>query len=103
MSRPILIRAFSDPREFEASHQAETFLAARGFSVGHRQRGASRGILFGDYNIQKWRNLNAQEIEELHGVMTGDGRNGPIEIFIFDNAPVEARKAFGGDPVDVTQ
>lgn len=43
----------------------------------------------GDYNIAKWRNLNKQERDELHGQMTTEisFRSGPIYVDIYDDAP----------------
>ena len=80
--------------DFKACREAETFLAARGFSVGSMQRGDPRGILYGDFDIQKWRNLSGNERMFLHGQMTGPMRDGPvtIEIFDTDQLPNEARE-----------
>lgn len=79
--------------DFAACHTAEWFLESWGFCVGHAQRGAPRGILFGDYDIQKWRNLNQAHREALHGTMTGDMRNGPVIVTIFETAPAAAKDA----------
>lgn len=43
-----------------------------GFSVGRRQRGSPAGVLFGSYDIQKWRNLRKDERETLHGTLYED-------------------------------
>ena len=80
--------------EFSAAHSAEEFLTSAGFSVGRMQRADPRGILFGDFDIQKWRNLNAHERRELHGYMQGNMRIGPVKIEIYDTAPPEAKRAF---------
>jgi hypothetical protein len=79
--------------DFSASRAAERFLKRAGFSVGREQRGAPRGILFGDYNIQKWRNLTEANRDALHGIMTGDMRSGPVSIIIFSIAPEQAKIA----------
>jgi hypothetical protein len=89
------VRVFSAKGDFEAMDEAETFLSERGFSIGTNQRGAPRGVMFGDYSIEKWRNLNKREISELHGTLVGDGRNGPLTLTIFAAAPDEARRALG--------
>ncbi|WP_206078656.1 hypothetical protein [Allomesorhizobium camelthorni] len=57
------------------------------------QRGAPRGILFGLYDIAKWKNLSSADRRALHGVMTGDMRNGPVSVEIFHIAPDEAKAA----------
>lgn len=84
---------FSDPGDFVAESRAVAQLEDWGFSVGHLQAHAPRGILFGLYDIQKWRNLNVAERQALHGVMTGDMRRGPVVVEIFDSAPDEAKTA----------
>ena len=49
---------FTAAEPFATSEAAERWLQARGFSVGRRQAGSPRGILFEDHvAIQKWRNL----------------------------------------------
>ena len=74
--------------------KAEHFLQIAGFSVGRNQRGDPRGILFGDYDIAKWRNLSSQERADCHGQMTGDMREGPVVVTIFEHAPQEAKVEF---------
>lgn len=89
-----LTKTFSQAGDFEAMNAAEDFLRSAGFSVGTSQRGSPRGIMFGDCDIEKWRNLRQFEIGQLHGRMTGDGRNGPLTVTIFETAPIEAKRAF---------
>ncbi|MBA8861776.1 hypothetical protein FHW19_003503 [Ochrobactrum anthropi] len=88
MSNIIFMARLTDEGDFAAVRRAERLLHDRGFSVGHMQRGSSRGILFGDYDIQKWRNLNEAERAALHGVMDGD-RSSYVQIEIWDAAPIE--------------
>jgi|SRR5947209_12617624 len=84
------IRTFDQTGDFAAMHAAERFLSERGFSVGSNQRGAPRGVMFGNYDIAKWRNLGADERLELHGTLIGDGRNGPLALRIYASAPAGA-------------
>jgi len=93
MSNIIFMARLTDEGDFAAVRRAEQLLEEHGFSVGHMQRGSSRGILFGDYDIQKWRNLNEAERAALHGVMDGD-RSSYVQIEIWDAAPIEAVAAF---------
>lgn len=90
-------KVWHDTGDFVATHAAEDFLEHAGFSVGRTQRGERRGILFGDYDIQKWRNLNEAERQELHGVMTpgedGSYRGPGITVVIWSSAPAEAKNA----------
>jgi hypothetical protein len=95
----MISKTFDNQGDFKANYAAEQFLRERGFSVGSMQRGDPRGILFGHYDIQKWRNLRKADIQALHGVMRGDMRNGPVTIELFDSAPAEAQAAFHAESV----
>lgn len=97
-----LTKTFSTPGTFAARHAAERFLESAGFSVGISQGPSPRGILFGEYAIMKWRNLNEHERNALHGQMIGDGRGGPVTVEIFERAPVEAKRRFQ-DAVDADE
>jgi hypothetical protein len=88
-----LVKTFNGG-DFSACAAAERALERAGFSLGRMQRGDPRGILFGDYDIAKWRNLSARDREELHGVMTGSMRDGPVELTIYERAPQEAKREF---------
>lgn len=48
---------------------AEAWCAERRISVGRMQAKNPRGLMFGDVDIQKWRNLSAADRNLLHGVM----------------------------------
>lgn len=89
-----LTKTFDRKGTFNAAHDAEKFLRDRGFSLGSSQADGPQGILFGDYAISKWRNMSSAEIKQLHGVMRGDGREGPLTIYLHDHAPDEAKAAF---------
>lgn len=84
---------FDHEGTFAALHACERFLADNGFSFGSWQRGAPCAVMFGDYEISKWRNLNRSERATIHGQFSGDGRNGPIILTLTPNAPDEARAA----------
>lgn len=95
MREPGNIRMTIDrPGDFAATSYAEKMLEQAGFAVGSSQRGSPRGIMFGNYHVSKWRNLRPSEIEQLHGQIIGDGRNGPLTIKIFSHAPQDAVDAF---------
>lgn len=95
MSNIIFMARLTDAGDFAAVRRAEHFLQAHGFSVGVTQRRSSRGIMFGDYIIQKWRNLNVSERAALHGILDGD-RSSDAQIEIWDPAPLEAVRALAG-------
>jgi hypothetical protein len=81
LSYPI-VKVFDEPGDFRANEAAERWLDENGYSVGRMQGSAPRGILRGDFDIQKWRNLSDAERDALHGTMTGDFRDGPITVRI---------------------
>ncbi|WP_421565936.1 hypothetical protein [Ochrobactrum sp. EDr1-4] len=89
MSNIIFMARLTDKGDFAAVRRAEQLLQAHGFSVGVTQRGSPRGILFGAYNIQKWRNLDENDRAGLHGILDGD-RASDAQIEIWDPAPIEA-------------
>lgn len=72
MSNIIFMARLTDAGDFAAVRRAEQLLDQHGFSVGVTQRGSSRGIMFGDFIIQKWRNLNVSERAALHGILVWD-------------------------------
>lgn len=84
---------FTGTAIFEADRKAVAFLEAAGFSVGRSQGRDPRGILFGDFDIQKWRNLRKADVAGLHGRMTTDSTHGPARVHIFASAPPEAHDA----------
>lgn len=65
---------------------AEEWCRNRGVSYGSSQRGSPRGLMVGDYDIAKWRNLSPKEQRQCHGTMTGDMRVGPVVVRIDGDA-----------------
>ena len=68
--------------DFEAFNDACAWLKENGYSYGSMQRDEPIGIMKGDYDISKWRNMTSTEHESLDGRLTGDKRNGPITVTI---------------------
>lgn len=76
-------KTFEGSSDFEALRAAETHLRARGFSYGSSERGAPTGVMYGEFDISKWRNLSAEDRKSLDGaILAGDHRNGPVVIVI---------------------
>lgn len=100
------IRFPAGEKDWEAMHAAEAWCRARGFSVGVLQADAPRGILLGEnIAIAKWRNLDAEDRADLHGIMEAPGRTwrtGPVTITIRRDAPAAVIEAFRSevDPED---
>lgn len=94
---------FDGVGDFAAMGEAERFLGDAGFSLGSWQRGSPCAVMFGDYSISKWSNLDHDERREVHATLTGDGRNGPLVFRLLPAAPDEAvsaiESALHQDPV----
>jgi hypothetical protein len=70
----------------DAFNAAEKALAACGMSLGAMQAGDPAGIMFGDWSIQKWRNLRQHHRRDLHGVLTGARGSNTMTITIRGDA-----------------
>lgn len=103
MAKPHISLQFNEPGEFCALRKAEQFLLDHGFSVGPGCAGEPAGIMFGDYGIAKWRNLTGDQREQCHGILTGDRRDGPVTVTIFDHAPHKALPVLPPVPSDKVQ
>lgn len=82
----VKIQTFTHRGDFAACHAAEQWCADHGISVGRMQGPEPRGLLWGDFDIQKWRNLSAADRAELNGTMTGNMREGPVVVAISERA-----------------
>lgn len=94
---------FAQKGDFAASRAAESYLRARGFSVGPLERGSPRGVMLNsrdtEWVVAKWHNLSPAERTACHGEITGDARHGPITVRVWtDNA--EAATTFLGAPTE---
>lgn len=79
----MIIQTFTGSSDFEANSAAEKWCREQGISYGSMQRDAPRGLMWGDYDIPKWRNLDAEDVAGLDGRMTSaDFRAGPITVSI---------------------
>ncbi len=101
MANILFMARLTDPGDFVAVRRAEKLLTDHGFSVGTMQKPEPRGILFGDYDIQKWRNLSREDREALHGLMSGN-RDSQVSIEIHDTAPLDAVRKLA-DALDGTE
>ncbi len=90
----------SDQSEpFTAMRAAEQFLDTRGFSIGAAEvDGEIRGVMYGDDPVPRWKQMHIRGKAQLHGVMVGDMRHGPLKIQIFKHAPAIAIAAVAAPP-----
>lgn len=87
MSNVILSITFRDKEFFTAETRAIRFLESAGFSIGRKQSHAPRGILYGDFDIQKWRNLSERDRAALHGALVTDAKDLNATFEIRDTLP----------------
>lgn len=80
MSASVDVLRFDEPGDFTALNAAQKWCRDRGISYGSLQRDDPVGLLVGEFDIAKWRNLSAVERQQLDGTLTGDKRNGPVFI-----------------------
>jgi hypothetical protein len=90
-----MTRTFTGANDFAAYYAAAAYLTKRGFSVGRMQGSDPIGVMYGHYDIQKWRNLSRAECAALHGTITGNKRLGPVTVTLRDDVPDAVRLAFG--------
>jgi hypothetical protein len=82
----LVTETFSDKGDFAALDKAQRWCRERGISYGSMQRDEPIGLMVGDFDIAKWRNLSAKDRRELHGTITGDKRNGPVFVAVLQSA-----------------
>ena len=93
--------SFDNVGDFEATRAAESWLKNRGFAIGSMQGDEPRAIWHDACYISKWRGLSVAERREMHAFLEGDGRAGPVKIWLCRAATSEAREAFNCDPETV--
>ena len=82
-------RVFNERGDFQAFYAATKWLNELGYSYGSMQRDSPIGIKKGKYIISKWRNLSLKDIANLDGVITGEKRNGPVAVTLYDAGETE--------------
>lgn len=79
-------RVFTGTKPFEAMFIAERWCAARGISVGAACRNEPRGLMRGEFDIAKWKNLTPHEREAMDGTMrSNDFRHGPVIVSVISD------------------
>jgi hypothetical protein len=76
------VKVFKGKEDFESQHAAEKWCRDNGISYGSTCAMAPQALLFGDYDIAKWRNLTAKERNQVHGVIEDSRREGPVTVKI---------------------
>lgn len=66
-----------------AHRKAAAWCEENGYSVGEMCGPQPIGIMRGEWQIAKWRNLTKREQDQLDGTITGNFRDGPVKVTIF--------------------
>lgn len=82
---------FDDAGDFAALNAAQKWCRDHGISYGSLQRDDPVGLMVGDHDIDKWRNLSLADRQQLDGQLTGDKRNGPVFITLARHVQLAAR------------
>lgn len=77
-----LAAEFVHDETFGAYKAAEEYCKALGVSVGHMCHPMPTGLAKGDFEIAKWKNLSAEDKMLLDGVIVGEFRNGPVNVYL---------------------
>lgn len=77
-------KIFDIEGDFQSLYAAQAWLTKQGFSYGSLCAPDPVGILKGDWDIAKWKNLTAKERKQLHGQINrvGNSFRGPVEVNI---------------------
>ncbi|MDA3939618.1 MAG: hypothetical protein PF693_09945 [Spirochaetia bacterium] len=77
-------KVFDTKGTFKAKTAAEKWLTDNGYSFGSSCVYSPQAIKKGNWNIAKWRNLTVEERKNIDGIITGNGREGPITVEIYE-------------------
>jgi hypothetical protein len=88
--KPFLGREVEIEKQFEAEgtwnamYSALRWVNENGYEEGCTCAMMPMAIMKGKYNLPwKWKNMTAKERNSVHGVVTGDMRDGPVLVRIF--------------------
>lgn len=83
------ILQFESPETFGALEAAREWCRERGVSYGSTEGKSPIGLLIGDYNISKWRNMTPRERAQLDGHLEGSARHGPIRLVAYTRRMID--------------
>jgi hypothetical protein len=74
---------------FESMYAAHHWLKENGYGYGSTSAMHPTAVMKGDYysyNLpHKMKNFTAKEKKQVHGIITGEMREGPVFVHIYDN------------------
>lgn len=78
-------KRFEASGTFGALNEAQKFCSTLGIAVGSLCRDKPIGLLVGEADIDKWRNLTPEDVRQLDGVLIADDgnfRDGPVTLLL---------------------
>ena len=75
---------FDDKGTFQAYWSAQNWCNENGYSHGSSDRTGPIAMWKGDFSISKWHNLSKKEQSECDGIITGNHREGPVKITLYN-------------------
>ena len=72
---------------FQSMYAAQSFLKENGYDYGSSCAMMPTAVMKGDYYSydlpHKWKNFTNEQKKNVHGVITGEQRNGPVFVKLF--------------------
>lgn len=89
MNKKILVQQeFKAEGDFVSMYLAHAWLKERGYDYGSTSATFPVAVMKGDYNDYdlpwKWKNFTAKQMNMVHGTITGNMRNGPVVVTLYD-------------------
>ena len=88
MKRPIIKQAtFKVEGTFQSMYAAQRWVKEQGYGYGSSSAMHPTAVMKGDYHSydlpEKMKNFTQKEKNNVHGIITGDMRDGPVTVFIY--------------------
>lgn len=81
-------KRFEVPGTFESMYAAQAWLKEKGYDYGSNSAGGPTAVMKGrywDYDLpQKMKNFTEREKNLVHGIMTGNLREGPVIVHLYE-------------------
>ena len=82
------VKKFDIPGTFESMYAAQHWLTEKGYGYGSSSCGYPVAVMKGDYYDyglpHKMKNFTAKEIASVHGQITGNLREGPVTVTLYE-------------------
>ena len=87
--KPVIIKKeFHEEGDFQSMYAAQHWLKENGYDYGSSSVLNPTAIMKGNYDDYplpwKMKNFTAKEKKMVHGIITGDMRNGPVKIELYE-------------------